>query len=90
MNHRKRIEESARHIATAAKALKPAGSAFCVLMWGPDESGEQWMTYVHDVAPSSGHDDRGSCRRVLAASLRDFADIIESRADLTPGVVGHG
>lgn len=90
MSQRKSIEQSARDIATAAKSLKPEGSAFCVLLWGPDESGQQWMTYVHDVAPPTGPADRGTCRRTLAQSLREFAAIIEARADLPPGVAGHG
>lgn len=90
MNERRSIEQSARDIATAAKAMKPEGSAFCVLLWGPDVSGQQWMTYVHDAAPTGGPSDRSACRRVLAQSLREFAAIIESRADLPPGVAGHG
>ncbi len=90
MSHRKEIEKSAQDIARAAKLLKPAGSSFCVLMWGPDEYGHQWGTYAHDTSPASGPDDRGSSRLNLAKELRKIADIIEARADLPPGVAGHG
>jgi hypothetical protein len=90
LSHRKAIEKSARNIAAAAKALKPAGSAFCVLMWGADEGGQQWRTYVHDVAPAIGPDGRPDCRRALAKELRLMADMIEARADVPPGVAGHG
>lgn len=90
MSHRKDIEKSAQNIARAAKSLKPAGSSFCVLMWGPDESGQQWVTYVHDTAPASGPDGRSASRLNLANELRAIADTIERRADLPPGVAGHG
>ena len=90
MSNRRQIETAAQNIARSAKALKPTGSCFCVLMWGPDESGQQWRTYVHDVAPVAGPETRASSRRTLAAELRVMADLIESRADLPPGVSGHG
>lgn len=90
MSSRGKIEQAARDIAVAAKALKPEGSAFCVLIWGPDENGQQWRTYVHDVAPMGGSDSRHDCRLALARELRDAADMIESRSDVPPGVMGRG
>lgn len=90
MSARKKVEESARMIAHCAGAMTPKGSAYCVLMWGPDEKGQQWRTYVHNVAPVVGPDKTPDCRRVLAKELRTMADLIEARADVPPGVVGMG
>lgn len=90
MSHRKEIEKAAQNFARAAKSLKPAGSSFCVLMWGPDESGQQWMTYAHDTSPLSGPSNQGTRRLNLAKQLREIADVIEQGADLPPGVAGHG
>lgn len=90
VSERKKIESAARAIAHAAKALKTPGSSFCVVLWGPDENGQQWHTYVHDTAPAAGPDDTAACRRNLAAQLRALADTIESRTDVPPGVAGRG
>lgn len=76
--------------ARAAKALTPIDCSFCVLMWGPDESGQQWRTYVHNTGPVAGPDGVPDRRRLLAMELRTMADLIEQRADVPPGTVGRG
>lgn len=90
MSNRTDIEKTARQLANVAKAISPPGSAFAIVMWGPDESGQQWFTYTHNVAPVTGPDGIPDCRRHLAEQLRVAAHIIETRADVPPGFQGRG
>lgn len=92
MSVRKKIELAARQVAHFVKTVidhHAPGSAFCVLMWGADEGGEQWRTHVSNTAPVDGPDDTRSRRLALAKELRRFADAIENNEDVPPEVADH-